>query len=70
MDGTSHGTTNLDDVRVPLLFRIPGVAPRRIERVVRTVDLAPTLAALLGIRPTERVEGVVLPELFGHRPTR
>ena len=67
---TSHGTTNLEDVRVPLLFRIPGVAPRRIERVVRTVDLAPTLAALLGIRPTERVEGVVLPELFGHRPTR
>lgn len=67
---TSHGTTNLDDIRVPLLFRIPGVAPQRIERVVRTIDLAPTLAAVLGIHPTERVEGVPLPELLGHRPTR
>lgn len=67
---TSHGTTNPDDIRVPLLFRIPGVAPRRVERVVRTVDLAPTLAALLGIHPTERLEGVPLPELFGRRPTR
>ena len=67
---TSHGTTNPDDVLVPLLFRVPGLAPRRIERTVRTIDLAPTLAALLGIRPTERVEGVPLPELFGRRPTR
>ncbi|MEO7157135.1 MAG: alkaline phosphatase family protein, partial [Vicinamibacterales bacterium] len=64
---TTHGTINLDDVRVPLLFRVPGVAPQRVERVVRTIDLAPTLAALLGIRPTERVEGVPLPELFGRR---
>lgn len=67
---TSHGTTNPDDVRVPLLFRVPGLPARRVERVVRTIDLAPSLAALLGIRPTERVEGVPLPELFGRRPTR
>lgn len=67
---TTHGTINLDDVRVPLLFRVPGVPARRVERIVRTIDLAPTLAALLGIKPTERVEGVPLPELFGRRPTR
>ncbi|MEP6592020.1 MAG: alkaline phosphatase family protein, partial [Gemmatimonadota bacterium] len=70
LTSTSHGTLNLDDVRVPLLFRVPGVPARRVERVVRTLDLAPTLAALLGLRPTEPVEGVPLPELFGRRPTR
>lgn len=67
---TTHGTTSLDDIRVPLLFKVPGVASRRVERVVRTIDLAPTLAALLGIRPTEPIEGVPLPELFGRRPAR
>lgn len=67
---TGHGTTNLDDIRVPILFRVPGVAARRVERVIRTIDIAPTLAALLGIRPTEPLEGVPLPELFGRRPTR
>ncbi|MES2124709.1 MAG: alkaline phosphatase family protein [Gemmatimonadota bacterium] len=67
---TTHGTINLDDVRVPLLFRVPGLPARRVERVVRTIDLAPSLAALLGIHPTERIEGVPLPELFGRKPTR
>ncbi|MEO5799377.1 MAG: alkaline phosphatase family protein [Gemmatimonadales bacterium] len=67
---TSHGTLNSDDMRVPILFRVPGVAPRRVERVIRTVDIAPTLAQVLGVRPTERLDGVPLPELFGRRPTR
>ncbi|MES2306721.1 MAG: alkaline phosphatase family protein [Gemmatimonadota bacterium] len=67
---TSHGTLNTDDMRVPILFRVPGVAPRRVERIIRTVDIAPTLAQVLGVRPTERLDGVPLPELFGRRPTR
>ena len=66
---TGHGTTNVADVEVPLMFWVPGLKPARIERHARTVDLGPTLAALLGIRPTERVEGVALPEITG-RPTR
>ncbi|MGH7594131.1 MAG: alkaline phosphatase family protein [Gemmatimonadales bacterium] len=35
---------------------------------VRTIDIAPTLAAVLGARPTQPVEGVVLPEV--RRPVR
>lgn len=59
----SHGTTHAADVFVPMVFVLPGVAPQRVPRPVRTVDLAPTLAAWLGIRPTEPVDGVVLPEV-------
>ena len=59
-----HGTTNLDDVRVPILFRVPGVAAIRIERIVRTIDIAPTLAALLGLKPTQKLEGIALREVF------
>jgi arylsulfatase A-like enzyme len=28
---------------------------------VRTVDIAPTLAALLGVKPLERLDGTALP---------
>lgn len=61
---TGHGTTNADDVQVPILFRVPGVPARRIERTVRTVDIAPTLAALLGIKPAQKLEGIALPEVL------
>jgi len=60
----THGTTNTDDVGVPILFRVPGATPGRVERSVRTVDIAATLAAALGIKPGEPIEGVALPEVF------
>ncbi len=64
---TSHSTTALRNRRVPIIFRVPGVAPARPSRVIRTVDIAPTLAAVLGITPTEPVTGVPLPEVVGIR---
>lgn len=64
---TTHGTTNLLDVRVPIIFRVPGVAPARIQRPVGVVDIGPTHAALLGIAPTEPLDGVVLPEIVPPR---
>ena len=67
---TGHGTTNPDDVQVPILFRVPGLPAARVERVVRTIDIAPTLAALLGIKPRQAVEGVALPEVLRHVPAR
>jgi arylsulfatase A-like enzyme len=39
------------------------VVPGRVERPVRTVDLAPTLARLLGVDPPAGIDGRVLPEV-------
>ena len=56
-----HGTLNLESRRVPILVIAPGLSPRVDQRVVRTVDIAPTLAALLGIKPMEPLDGTLLP---------
>ncbi|HEX9894613.1 MAG TPA: alkaline phosphatase family protein [Gemmatimonadales bacterium] len=63
---TTHGTTNADDLRVPILFMGPGITPGKYQRA-RTVDIAPTLAAILGVKPGEPVEGRVLPEVVKPR---
>ena len=55
-----HGTPYDYDTHVPIVFYGAGVKPGRIADFVRTVDIAPTLAALAGVRPTERLDGVPL----------
>jgi predicted AlkP superfamily pyrophosphatase or phosphodiesterase len=56
----SHGSPYDYDTHVPLIFYGAGVRPGRYDSFVRTVDLAPTLAALAGVKPTERLDGVAL----------
>ena len=56
----THGTPYEYDSNVPLIFFGAGVRPGRHAEFVRTVDLAPTLAEIAGVRPTERIDGVVL----------
>ena len=56
----SHGSPYDYDSHVPLIFYGAGVRPGRYPAFVRTVDLAPTLARLAGVRPTERLDGVAL----------
>jgi arylsulfatase A-like enzyme len=64
-----HGTRHEESRRVPILFAGPGIAAGRTDaRRVRTVDIAPTLAARLGIRPTERLDGVVITGLADAHP--
>jgi len=68
-----HGSTAPADVTVPIAFLGPGIPQARVERVARTVDIAPTLAAILGIRPAQSLDGRVLPEVtagLGGRPAR
>ncbi len=59
----THGSTAPADVSVPIIFYGSGIRHATVVRPVRTVDIGPTLAALLGIRPTEPVDGRVLPEV-------
>ncbi|MCG3174348.1 MAG: hypothetical protein GMKNLPBB_02577 [Myxococcota bacterium] len=46
-----------DQIHVPLLVRVPGVAPRRVKHPVALLDMAPTWLELLGI---PRPEGLAL----------
>ena len=62
----THGTTTSDDVTVPIAFMGKGITPARLARA-RTVDIAPTIAALLKIQPLETVEGQVLKEVVPPR---
>ncbi len=55
-----HGTTNLDDQWVPVAFLGPGFVSRRFVEPVSTTDIAPTLAKVLGVRPSERLDGRAL----------
>ena len=61
--GGEHGTPALLNRSVPLFFRGPGVRAQRVTRAVRTVDVAPTIAALLRIRPQQVPDGVVITEV-------
>lgn len=56
----THGTPHDYDARVPILFYGAGIRPGRHADTVRVVDIAPTLAWLLGVRPMERLDGKVL----------
>lgn len=60
MTGTTHGSTYDYDTHVPIVFSGPGIAGGIFDRKVRTVDIAPTLAKLLGITPPEGIDGVAL----------
>ncbi len=48
-----HGLTWGEQLHVPYILRVPGVAPRTISELVSVVDLAPTLLGLLDLPGTE-----------------
>lgn len=58
-----HGTPNAFDLSVPISFVGANVVNGRYERLIRTVDIAPTLALLIGVTPTEPIDGVALSEV-------
>ncbi len=62
-----HGKTLYDEVvRVPLVIRAPGgnKSVNRVDSVVQTVDVAPTILELLGLDVPEAMEGVSLVPLL------
>jgi hypothetical protein len=56
----THGTPHDYDAQVPIILHGPAFRPGRHDQFVRVVDIAPTLAAALGVAPTERLDGRVL----------
>jgi len=61
---STHGSPWTYDTYVPVIFAGTGIAPRRVFRRVETVDIAPTLAALLGTKPPSGATGRVLTEVL------
>jgi arylsulfatase A-like enzyme len=55
-------------VHVPLVLRVPGIAPRRVQDLVPTVDVLPTLLDLCGVKARGDIEGrTLLPLLRGEK---
>jgi predicted AlkP superfamily pyrophosphatase or phosphodiesterase len=65
-----HGTWHPLSAWVPIAFVVPGAAARRVDRPAETVDIAPTLAALLGLTPTEALDGRMMSEVVAHLSRR
>jgi arylsulfatase A-like enzyme len=59
-DWVNHGTPHDYDNRVPILFWGTPFKAGRYNGRARAVDIAPTLAEVLGISPTEVLDGQVL----------
>ena len=59
-----HGSPWQYDTHVPIIFSGPGIAPQTISRPVHPVDVAPTIATLMGMTPPGAATGTVLKELF------
>jgi len=53
-----HGDTLYKELtNVPLIFRVPGGPPCMRDDVVQLIDVAPTIAALLGVAPVKSWQG-------------
>lgn len=56
----SHGSPYNYDSNVPVILMGPGIAAGQYTDFIRTVDIAPTLAQLLRVKPLEKLDGVPL----------
>ena len=59
-----HGSPWRYDTHVPILFAGPGIPAQRVHRRVHPVDVAPTLAVLLGLSPPSHSQGTPLSEVL------
>jgi arylsulfatase A-like enzyme len=59
-----HGSPWRFDTHVPIIFMGPGIQPKTVHRLVHPVDVAPTIAALLGMTPPGSAQGTLLEEVL------
>ena len=62
-----HGSPWSYDTHVPVIFAGAGIPSQLVYRQIQPADVAPTLAALLGMSPPASAQGSVLPEVFEGR---
>lgn len=55
--GTNHGTPYSYDTHVPTFILGPGISKRNITKRIATIDVAPTIAELIGISPPKDLDG-------------
>lgn len=55
--GTGHGQPYYYDMHVPFMLMGEGISARKIPNRVRTIDIAPTLAELLSVKPPKNLDG-------------
>ena len=69
-DWWTHGILYREQIRVPLIVRVPGQTQgRRVKSLVRTVDLVPTVLELAGVNPVPDLDGrSLVPLLKGNAP--
>lgn len=56
-ESATHGSPYDADAHVPIIFYGPQFRPGLYKEFVRTVDIAPTLAKILDVHPTEPIDG-------------
>ena len=66
---STHGSPWAYDTYVPIVFAGAGLMGQTVDRQVRTVDVAVTLSAYLGIKPPSGSAGEPLTEVLA-KPTR
>ena len=66
----THGSPWRYDTFVPVIFAGADIQPGKIYREIHTVDVAPTLAAIIGAKPPSGSVGAVLLEVFEHPTER
>ena len=64
----THGSPWNYDTHVPIVFAGAGLKPMIVDRRVHTVDIAPTLSAVLGIKPPSGSVGDPLAEVSVEKP--
>jgi len=59
-----HGSPWRYDTHVPIIFSAASINAGKINRLVHPVDVAPTIAAFLGMSPPASAQGVALEEVI------
>jgi predicted AlkP superfamily pyrophosphatase or phosphodiesterase len=59
-----HGTPWRYDTHVPIIFAGAGIDDETISRLVHPVDVAPTIANIMGMTPPAASQGAALTEIF------